>query len=237
MNRIASPGSCFHETAPYPALWRRTLIEAAGTALLVLAVAGSGLVSQKASFTDPLLAQVVSAVVTGGALAALIVAFGAASGGHFNPLISVLQWLTGERPGRCAASYTIGQIGGGLAGALLANALFLARHANGALNPGYLRFGVSEGVCTAALMTIVFGCARSKRRDAGPFAVGLWITAASLATPSSSLANPAIAFAALIAGGPLALPRNQVTVYLIAECLGAIAALPLIAIAYPKQAD
>jgi glycerol uptake facilitator-like aquaporin len=227
--------TCFLEKDPSRRLAGRVLIEGLGTLLLVFAIAGSGLVARALFHDSSLIALASSAIVTGGALAALIVAFGSATGGHFNPLISLLQSVTRERAWRCSLWYALAQLCGGAAGAILANVVLGADRSNIAVHSAPWRLGISELVSTAALLTIVFSCSRSGRRDTGPFAVGIWITAASLATPSASLANPAIALAALLAGGPLARPASIVLLYLIAECAGALLALPLIAVAYPRE--
>jgi len=93
------------------------------------------------------------------------------------------------------------------------------------------RLGASELISTTALMTLVFSYARSARRETGPFAVGLWIAAASIAAPSASVANPAITLAGLVSAGPLALSVPLAGTYLLTQCAGALLALPLIAIA------
>jgi glycerol uptake facilitator-like aquaporin len=229
------PERCFFEKDPDRGLARRALVEAFGTLLLVFAIAGSGLVHRSLFHDSSLVALMISAVVTGGALAALIVAFGSASGGHFNPLISLLQSVMGERAWRCALWYVLAQVCGGMAGAMLADIVFGAHRSIPGAQSAPWRLGMSELVSTAALMTVVFACSRSGRRETGPFAVGMWITAASLATPSASLANPAITLATLLVGGPLARPAPLVLLYLVAECAGALVALPLVAVAYPRE--
>ena len=99
--------SCFFEQDPSRTIARRAAVEALGTCLLLLAIGGAGLSSRQIFHDSSLIAWTAGAIATGTALAALIVAFGSASGGHFNPLISLLQALTGERPRSCAVSYVI----------------------------------------------------------------------------------------------------------------------------------
>jgi glycerol uptake facilitator-like aquaporin len=234
MSRSDSVG-CFFEKDPTRTIARRAAVEALGTCLLVFAIAGAGLNSRLVFHESSLLALTAGALVTGTALAALIVAFGAASGGHFNPLISVLQALTGERSWRCAVNYVIAQVSGGLSGAYLANIVFAVDRSMAVVHAANWHLGASELISTTALMTLVFSYARSARRETGPFAVGIWIVAASIATPSASLANPAITLAGLVTAGPLALSVPLAGMYLVAQCVGALIALPLIASAYPRD--
>lgn len=229
--------SAFFEKDPTRTIVRRAAVEALGTCLLVLAIAGAGLNSRLVFHDSSLMACTAGAIVTGAALAALIVAFGSASGGHFNPLISLLQAITGERSWSCAASYVIAQVSGGLIGAWLGNIMFAVDRSMAVIHTANWRLGVSELVCTIALMTLVFSYARSARRETGPFAVGIWIVAASIATPSASLANPAVTLAGLVSGGPLELTVPLAGVYLLAQCTGALIALPLIAVAYPRESN
>ena len=227
--------TCFFERDPYVALKRRAAVEGFGTLLLVLAVAGSGLTASSLVHEASLLARASSAVATAGALVGLIVAFGSVSGGHFNPLISALQWLSGERRLDCTLAYIAAQLAGAVGGALLANIIFGAERALAVGAPTAWRLAASELLATAGLLIVVFGCARSGRRETGPFAVGAWLTAATIATPSASYANPAITLAALIAAGPLGLSPRSSAVYVLAQVVGALLALAVIMTAYPRR--
>ncbi len=234
MSTTARPHACFHERDAGAPLWRRALVEGLGTALLVLAAVGAGLAAARIAPDTPGVAPLAIALVVGGALASLIVAFGDVSGGHFNPLITVLQWLARERAGACTAGYVAAQLAGGLAGSAFAVALFDAGRwpapIPAAFAPGH---ACSECACAASLMAIVFACARSERVQAGPFAVGGWVMAAIVATPSGCYANPAVAFGALVARGPLALPPRDVAAYIGAELVGALLALLFVRAVWP----
>jgi glycerol uptake facilitator-like aquaporin len=231
----AATETCFFERDPEVALKRRAAVEGFGTLLLVLAVAGSGLMASSLVHEASLLARASSAVATAGALVGLILAFGSVSGGHFNPLISALQWLSGERRLDCMLAYIVAQLAGGVAGALLANIIFGTHRVPIVSAPAAWRLASSELLATAGLLIVVFGCARSGRRESGPFAVGAWLTAATIATPSASYANPAITLAALIAAGPLGLSPRSAAVYVLAQVVGSLLALALITIAYPRR--
>lgn len=227
--------TCFFERDPSVALCRRATVEGVGTLLLMLAATGSGLMVQRLLPAGGILVLVTSAIATAGALVSLIVAFGSASGGHFNPLITLLQWLSRERTLSCTLGYVAAQFAGAAIGAVLANLVFASPTRQLAFTPPTLSLVVSEMLATAGLMIIVFGCARSGRTGAGPFAVGAWLVAAIVATPSNSYANPAITFAAVFADGPIALPGARVWPYLAAEAMGALIAFAVIAIAYPHR--
>lgn len=229
------PETCFFERDPELALSRRMVAEGVGTLLLMLAATGAGLTAQRLFPDSPGLGIVVSAGATAGALVGLILAFGTVSGGHFNPLITGLQWLSGERRLGCTIGYVVAQLGGGMAGALLANTLFAA--GGPPLRPPATTFTLadSEFLAAAGLMSVVFGCARGGRTEIGPFAVSAWLAAAILAMPSASCANPAVTLGALFAAGPIALPLSTALVYVPAQVVGALVAFIVVAIAYPQR--
>lgn len=233
MNILPRAETCFFEHDPGMALARRAAVEGIGTLLLMLVASGS---AQRASlvFPDqPGLGLVAHAVATSCGLVALVTAFGSASGGHFNPLITGLQWLARERRLDCTLAYVAAQLLGAGLGAWLSGLLFAADSGQPAAPSRILI--LSEAIASAGLMIIVFGCARSGRAQTGPFAVGAWLCGAILTMPSGSCANPAIAVAALFAAGPAALPLPTVLSYLPAEIVGALLALLVISIAYPAR--
>ncbi len=228
------PNTCFFEADAGTALARRAFVEGIGTLLLMVAIVGAGQMSVRLAGAPSGLGLLVAAFATAGALVGLIVAFGGASGGHFNPLITLLQWLRAERDLACTAAYVAAQLAGGVIGAAIA--ANLARPVDwqiaAALPTGELF--ASELLSSSGLMLVVLGCAGSGRTDAGPFAVGAWLTAAILATPTLSYANPAVAIAALFASGPVSLSGSEAIWYVLAELSGAVLALPLISLAYPS---
>jgi glycerol uptake facilitator-like aquaporin len=226
--------TCFFERDPDFALWRRAITEGVGTLLLMFVVTGSGLIRLHLH-GDAGLGLIASAIATSGALVGLILAFGPASGGHFNPLITGTQWLAGERKLDCAVAYVLAQLVGGIAGASLANVICGSVDRSSGLPVMNWLLSASETVAAAGLMTIVFGSSRGERAETGPFAVGAWLVAAIIATPSTAYANPAIAIAAIFATGPVALPVATAIVYAIAEIVGALIAFGVIAIAYPRH--
>lgn len=228
-----APLACFHEADPGIALARRAAAEGIGTLLLVFAASAGGIAATRLLPGQPGAAAVFIAFTVAGALVALIVALGSLSGGHFNPLISFTQLLAGERTLPCAAAYIACQLVGGLAGGALGAALWQASPSGtGGLG---LSGMASEFVASAGLMSIVLGAARSGRPETGPFAVGAWLVAAIIATPTGSFANPAVVVGALVAAGPVALGAGSVLPYIAAEVAGALLALAIIAGLFPTK--
>lgn len=223
--------TCFHEADPEVALSIRAGAEAIGTLMLVFAASGAGISASRLLDGTPGAIPIVIAAVLSAALVSLIVAIGSVSGGHFNPLITIMQWMAGERPLKCMLAYVTAQMGGAAAGGVLATELWQipASLAGGLSWPG----AASEFVASAGLMLIVFGCARSGRTATGPFAVGVWLFAAVLATPTASYANPAVVVGALVTSGPLALGIVNLIPYTLAEFAGAMVALAVIAALFP----
>jgi glycerol uptake facilitator-like aquaporin len=225
--------TCFYEADPDSALWRRAGTEALGTLLLTLAASAGGSAAQHAfsgayNLTLPVLAFVVAAT-----LVSLIVAFGKVSGGHFNPLITMIQWAFRERNSICTVSYVIAQCAGAVLGGLAGTVLWPSGNSTGTVD-GWSGFG-SEALASAGLMLIVFGCARSGKAESGPFAVGAWLMAAIIFTPTTSYANPAIVLGAVISGGPLHLPADAVAPFISAELFGGLLAFACIHIVYPAK--
>jgi glycerol uptake facilitator-like aquaporin len=205
-------------------LSRRTVAEFIGTAFLVATVIGSGVMAERLSGGIVALALLANTVATGAALVALIYTFGAISGGHFNPVVTVMDALERGLPWRETPHYVAAQIAGGISGTLIAHTMFtlplisLSRHA---------RVGgaqvLSEFVATLGLMCVIWGCSRS-RSNAVPFAVGAYITAAYWFTASTSFANPAVTIARCLSDTFAGIRPLDVPWFVIAQFAGAFAA-------------
>ncbi len=162
-----------------------------GTALLVAAVVGSGIMAQQLA-RDPALALLCNTIATGGALVAILLMFGPISGAQLNPAVTVVMAMTRDLSRRDAAAYVVVQVAGGVAGAVLANAMF-------ALDPVTLSTTVragfpkllAEGVATFGLIDVVI-CVGRTRAALTPLAVAAYIVAAYWFTSSTSFANPAV---------------------------------------------
>lgn len=233
---VSAVPTCFVEADPQLQLVRRATVECIGTLFLTIAATGAALAITQIEPANHGFALLLSASVTSGALVGLVFAFGKVSGGHFNPLITLLQWIVRERTGKCAVAYVVGQLIGAVLGAGIANLLFPTPPVEQTMATPTVALVASEFIASAGLMTIVFGCMRSGLATTGPIAVGAWLFAAIVATPSGSYANPAIVVASLIAHGPIHLSIRTVGLYAAAELFGALLALLIIAVGFPRRA-
>lgn len=215
---------CFYELDPSSSLFRRSFGETMGTALLTVAMVAAGQIVRLHAAQELLLASLLMATAIAGALVGLIVALGKVSGGHFNPLITISQWLGGERGFACTAAYVLGQLAGAVVGAAAADLLF-ARQYSSAVAPLTIELLLSEAVASFGLLTVVLGCSRSAKRETGPFAVGAWLAAAIVATPSASYANPAVTIAAVFATGTVALHPLSAGGFVVAQLVGMLLAI------------
>ena len=176
-------------------LARRAAAEALGTGLLLAVIVGSGIMGERLADGNGAIALLANSLATGAGLVALILALGPVSGAHFNPLVSAIEFASGNLPRRAALAYVAAQFAGAVAGVMAANLmfelpiLFPSQHArNGAAQL------FSEAVATFGLIAVILHCAHG-RRDAVPYAVGAYITAAYWFTSSTSFANPAVTVA------------------------------------------
>ena len=172
-------------------LARKLVAEGLGTALLVAAVVGSGIMAQHLA-KDPAIALLCNTIATGGALVAIPLAIGPISGAQLNPAVTVCLAVSRDITPGVAAGYIGVQIAGGIAGAMLANAMFdldLVTLST-TVRSGFPKL-LSEGVATFGLIGVVIGVGRTRGATA-PFAVAAYIMAAYWFTASTSFANPAI---------------------------------------------
>jgi glycerol uptake facilitator-like aquaporin len=213
---------------------RRTVAEFVATALLLLAVVGSGIMAERLCGGNAGLALLANAVATGGALIALIFAFGPISGAHMNPAVTVADAALGRMPWSTALGYVVAQIAGALAGTALADGMFglplffVSHHDRG--GPLLL---VSEFVATFGLLATIWGCVRS-RPEVTPFAVAAYIVGAYWFTPSTSFANPAVAIARSLTDTFAGIRPADVPGFIVAEFAGALAATALFAYLLPE---
>jgi glycerol uptake facilitator-like aquaporin len=180
-------------------LIRKAVAELLGTALLLIAIIGSGIAAQRLSPHDTGLQLLENAIATGAALVAIILAVGSVSGAHLNPVISLVDAAHGGLRRAEIGVFVAAQLGGAVAGAVIANLMFslpavtMSTHER---SGGGLWLG--EVVATLGLVLVVFGVVRSGRSSAAPFAVGAYITGAYFFTSSTSFANPAVTFARML---------------------------------------
>jgi len=205
-------------------LGARATAEFLGTAFLVAAVVGSGIMAERLAGGNVALALLANTLATGAALVALILAFGPISGAHLNPVISLADAIEDGIGWREAFFYIVAQILGGVAGTLSAHAMFglkvisLSHHVRG----GPAQF-LSECIATFGLVCVIWGCSRS-RPDAVPYAVGSYITAAYWFTASTSFANPAVTIARSLSDTFAGIRPADVPLFIFAQFAGGIAA-------------
>jgi glycerol uptake facilitator-like aquaporin len=178
-----------------PTLPQRLFCEWLGTAFLLAAVVGSGIMAEKLADSNGALALLCNTLPTGAILVVLILIFGPLSGAHFNPAVSVAFALRGEISWPFAGAYSVMQVLGGVTGVWIAHLMFelpVWQFSNtGRTGTGQW---LAEAVATFGLLLTIFGCI-ARRAEAVPYAVGLYITAAYWFTASTSFANPAVTIA------------------------------------------
>jgi glycerol uptake facilitator-like aquaporin len=198
--------------------------EALGTAFLLAVVVGSGIMAERLAGGNMALALLANALATGAGLTALILAFGDISGAHFNPAVTMVEAMGGRMSAQLAASYTLVQACGAIAGVAAAHIMFgepvfsYSMH----LRSGWPQWW-SEFVATVGLLLVIRGCSRS-RPAATPFAVGVYITSAYWFTASTSFANPAVTLARAFTPTFAGIRPADVPGFIAAQMLGAVAA-------------
>jgi glycerol uptake facilitator-like aquaporin len=205
-------------------LARRAVAEGLGTALLLATVIGSGIMGDKLAGGNVAIALLANTLATGAALVALILTFGAVSGAHFNPAVTLADATQGGLPWREVPAYLAAQVAGALLGVGVANIMFEKPvfFASTHVRAGSAQL-VSEFVATFGLMAVIWGCAR-RRASAVPFAVGAYITAAYWFTSSTSFANPAVTLARAASDTFAGIRPVDVPGFVVAQLLGAAAA-------------
>ncbi len=218
-------------TQPLP---RRLLAEFLGSAFLAAVVIGSGIAAQNLSPNEVGLELFENAAATGAGLFAIILMFGAVSGGHFNPVVSFVDASFGGMRWRDAAAYTPAQIAGCIAGAIVANAMFakalVSISTKHRASPAHF---FSEVVATLGLMLVIFSLTRTRRGAATPAAVGAYIAAAYFFTSSTSFANPAISIGRIFSNTFAGIAPSSVPGFIAAQIVGGFAAVGLVRVLYP----
>lgn len=215
-------------------LRQRLLAESLGTALLIIAVVGSGIMATQ--LTDDVALQLLAnASATVGALIALILMFGSISGAHFNPIVTAASCVLDRRPWRELAPYFFAQTVGGCIGTAIANLMF-------DLETFGLSTKIREGsgiwlgevVATFGLLLVIFLIAKGPRADMVPFAVGVWIGGAYWFTSSTSLANPAVTIARSLSDSFAGIAPESVPRFIVMQVIGLAIAIPVIRALQPS---
>ena len=208
-------------------LGRRLVAELLGTCLLVAAVVGSGIMADRLT-DDSALALLGNTLSTGAILVVLITILGPISGAHFNPVVSMVSLLRRNLPIGDAAGYVIAQLAGGMLGTVLAHAMFELPllQASMTVRTGGSQW-LAEGVATFGLLATILG-GMAFARQAVPWLVGLYITAAYWFTASTSFANPAVTIARALTDSFSGIRPLDVPAFIAAQVAGALVATLLL---------
>lgn len=212
-----------------PSLGRRLTAEAVGTALLLAAVVGSGIMGERLAAGNGAVALLANTIATGAALVALILTFGPISGAHFNPAVTLADAAQGGLAWAEVPPYIAVQVLGAFGGVAAAHLMFelptffASRHARAGLAQAF-----SEFVATFGLLTVIWGCSRARGSlHAIPFAVAAYIMAAYWFTASTSFANPAVTLARSVTDTFAGIRPADAPVFIAAQLAGAGAATAL----------
>jgi glycerol uptake facilitator-like aquaporin len=207
-----------------PDLLRRSVAELLGTALLLAAVVGSGIMGERLAAGNTAVALLANTLATGAALVALILTFGSVSGAHFNPAVTLAEAVSGGLRWTAVPAYLSAQVAGAFLGVAAAHGMFghpiffASRHTrSGAAQC------LGEFIATFGLLAVIQGVAR-RRTAAVPFAVAAYITAAYWFTSSTSFANPAVTLARAASDTFAGIRPIDVPPFILAQLLGAAAA-------------
>ena len=202
----------------------RLTAEFLGTAFLVAAVVGSGVMGEKLAGGNVAIALLANTIATGAALVALICTFGPISGAHFNPVVTLADAIGGGLSWTDASAYTAVQIIGGISGAVVAHLMFGLSIVSLSLHARQGRaFFLSEFIATFGLLSVILGCSRL-RSPLVPVAVGSYITAAYWFTASTSFANPAVTIARSLSNTFSGIRPSDVPLFVTAQFCGGLVA-------------
>src|SRR6516225_6796619 len=220
-------------TAARPASLARPVVHAAiieliATAFLLIAVVGSGIMAERLAAGNTGLALLANAIATGGALVALILAFGPQSGAHMNPVVTLAAAATDGLRWHAVPAYIAAQIMGAILGVWLAHVMFdlpvwqLSQHARTGM-PQW----VAEVIATFGLLSVIWGC-RAHREPVTAFAVAAYITGAYWFTASTSFANPAVTIARSLTDTFAGIRPTDAPGFVVAQLIALVLALPLL---------
>jgi arsenate reductase len=218
-------------SAPLP---RRLLAEFLGSAFLAALVIGSGIAAQQLTPDDTGLQLLYNSAATAAGLFAIILMFGPVSGGHFNPVVSLVDAAFGGLSSRDALAYIPAQIAGCISGAVVANAMFslsaISISTHHRASPAHL---FAEVIATLGLLLVIFALARTGRASSAPAAVGAYIGAAYWFTSSTSFANPAITVGRMFSDTFAGIAPASVPGFVIAQLIAGAIAFATIRALYP----
>ncbi len=205
-------------------LLRRVVAEFLGSAFLLAAIVGSGIMAERLASGNSAIALLGNSVAVGAALVALISTFGGISGAHFNPAVTVSDAVCGGLAWRDVPLYIIAQIAGAFLGVGAANLMFDLPFffASQKVRAGGSQL-LSEFIATFGLLAVIWGCVRL-RSAVVPFAVAAYIVASFWFTASTSFANPAVTLARSMSDTFAGIRPVDTLCFIVVQFLGAIAA-------------
>ncbi len=206
-------------------LARRTAAEFVGTAFLLAAIVGSGIMAERLSGGNVALALLCNSIATGAALIVLISVFLPISGAHFNPLVSMAQLFRSDLSARDAAGYVAAQLAGAVMGVWITHAMFEVPlfQLSTTIRTGSGQW-LAEAVATFGLILIVL----MSSQDRVAISVGLYIAAAYWFTASTSFANPAVTVARSLSDSFAGIAPQSAVAFIIAQIAGALIAIPAV---------
>ena len=219
---------------------RPVVAEFIGTALLLAAVVGSGIMGEQLAGGNVAIALLANTLATGATLVALILTFGPISGAHFNPVVSFADASQGGLTWGLACVYAVAQMIGAIVGVGAADYMFQqpvyawSQHVRAGMPQAF-----SEAIATFGLLAVIWGCSR-RRSTAVPFAVGAYITGAYWFTASTSFANPAVTIARAMTDTFAGIRPSDAPAFIVAQLIGGAAATLLfrwLVPALPATAD
>ena len=213
---------------------RRVLAEFLGTALLVMAVVGSGIMAQNMT-KDIGLQLLANAVATGGALFGLITIFGPISGASFNPVVSIVDFFIEKSSSTLQLALDIvSQVLGAITGCIIANIMFAHPYIEMSQK---IRSGgptwFSEVVATVGLLLVIWGGIRAKANVAA--LVAAWITGAYWFTSSTSVANPAVGIGRMFSDSFAGIAPESMPMFALMQLLGGVVAAVIIRTLWPTK--
>ena len=216
------------------ALGRRLLAELLGSAFLAAIVIGSGIAAQRLSPGNVGLQLFENSAATAAGLFAIILMFGPVSGGHFNPVVSLVDASFGGLSWRDALAYVPVQVIGCILGAITANAMFaLSAISISTKHRATSAHLFAEVIATLGLVLVIFSLARTRRGSMAPAAVGAYIGAAYWFTSSTSFANPAISVVRMFSNTFAGIAPASVPGFVIAQLIGGAVAIGVVRVLYP----
>lgn len=215
-------------------LIRKLVAEAAGTALLLIGVVGSGIMAERLSPTDVGLQLFQNAAATAAVLFAIILMFAPASGAHFNPAVTLADWALGDFPRRHIAPYIAAQVAGAVVGTVLANLMFALDAVNWSTNDrSASHLWLGEAIATAGLIALIFALVRTGRLRYVAGGVAAYIGGAYYFTSSTSFANPAVTVGRMFSDTFAGIEPSSAPMFIVMQIVGLVAAVLLIRFVYP----